>query len=588
MGFSSLPKVFCGTSSWFLWLVPALLMGASEASSSLVINELLPDPAGADGGNEYVELINTGSQAIDLLGIRLQFANGIDGPVWVNRWTCETSLFLEPGGLFLLVDRNWMGPPPDPAVPQVEVWLGLQNGPDAIRLTGSEGQTLDLVGYGPLTDPALMELEPVGLQPGLALARRPDGFDSDNNRTDFVSHTPTPGAPNFQEHQWEATGMVAEPPGLDRPGLAVTFTVGLLNTGLADRPEAPVFLECGGIRYPSILTGCPSGTSREVVWRVPMDIPGRWPLTVVIPLAATGDTLRVPVGAYQVGPGILIINEVLAAPGAGQGEWIELLCPGPGTLDLAHFQIRDEEGSWQDLPEALLGAGQMAVLAQDPENLRAWLTANAGNSPAGAAFFETSEAPLMALPGSWPSLNNSAPPDRLFSDRVQLADSTGTVLDQVTLPDDIPTNSASGTSWERQAITPINPGAENWAPCTALAGSTPGQRNSIAAGALSSDGLRIDPAVLDPLAGVTVQHIGFHLADPLSGYWCVIFDTWGQRVRDLGGDQGGPGPRDLLWDGQDDDHRLVPSGAYVVVVQLRNEAQATVQKIQALTCVRRP
>ncbi len=581
-----MPTFLLGT--WARGLALGLLVCATEASSSLVINELLPDPAGADGGREYVELINTGSQAIDLLGVRLQFANGIDGPVWATRWTCEASLFLDPGGLFLLVDRNWMGPAADPLVPQAEVWLGLQNGPDAIRLIGSEGQTLDLVGYGPLTDPALMELEPVGLQPGMALARRPDGFDSDHNRADFVSHTPSPGAPNFQEYQWESIGMVAEPPALDRPNLAVTFTVGLLNTGLADRPEGPVFLDCGGLRYPSVLTGCPSGTSREVVWRVAMGHRGRWPLTVLIPLVTTGDTLRVPVGSYQVGPGALVINEVLAAPGASQGEWIEILCPGPQSVELDHFQVRDEEGSWQNLPEALLGPGQVVVLAQDTESLGAWLTANTGTTSGGAAYFEAAEAILLALPGSWPSLNNAAPPDRLFSDRVQLADSTGTVLDQVTLPDDIPQNSASGTSWERQAITPINPQTENWAPCTALTGSTPGMRNSIAAGVLSSNGLRIEPAVLDHAAGVTVQHIGFLLADPLSGYWCAIFDTWGQRVRDLGGDQGGPGPRDLLWDGRDDSDRPVPSGAYVVVVQLRNSALATVQKFQALTCVRRP
>ena len=79
------------------------------ARSELLINEFLPDPEGADGGREFVELMNTGSQAVDLLGVGLEFANGIEGAVWDSRWVCAESTVLPAGARFLLVDRNWMG-----------------------------------------------------------------------------------------------------------------------------------------------------------------------------------------------------------------------------------------------------------------------------------------------------------------------------------------------------------------------------------------------------------------------------------------------------------------------------------------------
>jgi hypothetical protein len=42
-------------------------------------------------------------------------------------------------------------------------------------------------------------------------------------------------------------------------------------------------------------------------------------------------------------------------------------------------------------------------------------------------------------------------------------------------------------------------------------------------------------------------------------------------VRDLGGDQLGPGPRDVLWDGHDDEGAHAPAGAYVVLLRIYGE-----------------
>ena len=113
-----------------LLLAGIVLPECRSAVASLVINELAPDPPGADAGHEFVEIINTSPVTESLAGVSLQFANGAEGAVWRVRWEAAAGLVLAPGARFVLADRNWQGPGPA----DVEVWLGLQNGPDAVRL----------------------------------------------------------------------------------------------------------------------------------------------------------------------------------------------------------------------------------------------------------------------------------------------------------------------------------------------------------------------------------------------------------------------------------------------------------------------
>ena len=163
---------------------------ASGASAQVpVINEICYDPEGADAGHEFVELYNAGPQPASLIGIRLEFANGADGPVWQTRWTATAADTIACAGFFLIADRGWAADPP----PQAEVTLGLQNGPDAVRLI-RDGTVLDRVGYGDLQDAELYESQPaVDVASGQALARRPDGQDTEVNSVDLVAAEPTPG-----------------------------------------------------------------------------------------------------------------------------------------------------------------------------------------------------------------------------------------------------------------------------------------------------------------------------------------------------------------------------------------------------------
>ena len=89
------------------FVVGVLTASASPRATArdFVLNEVLPDPSGADDGREFVELLNPGPDPLALDGVRLEFANGADGPVWLVRWTAPDGLVVPAGGRFLLGDR---------------------------------------------------------------------------------------------------------------------------------------------------------------------------------------------------------------------------------------------------------------------------------------------------------------------------------------------------------------------------------------------------------------------------------------------------------------------------------------------------
>jgi len=570
---------------WLVGAVPLLSMIILPRVlwASLVINEFLPDPAGSDSGREFVELLNTGPGAETLSGVLLQFANGAVGAVWTTRWTGSREFTLAPGERFLIVDRNWTG---DPAG-QSEVYLGLQNGPDALRLTRGE-VVLDLVGYGALTDPALMEGDPAGIAPGQSLSRRPDGQDSGDNHTDFTLAEPTPGAPNFLPFSLVVVAWELDPPTLDRVSTPVRFTLGVYNNGTETFPVGAILLRFGGEDHPSLLDQLPAGQERRISWNLLSPYEGLLPLDILVPLPAERDTLILHPTSLQVGPGDLILNEILSAPRQGQGEWVEVVVGKNGVVDLAGYSLRDEDGAWRPLPGIRLEPGGFLVLAQDSLALAFWHLDNQAHGALTGCRPERAIACQRSLAG-WPSLNNTPTEDRDFADRLYLADPAGVVIDHLTIGGEgslVWNWSEPGLSLERFAPSPRNPGASNWVPCTARTGSTPGCSNSVAMVGIIPTGFTIRPRVLDPVGGVSSVHFLFTLTGQQVGWELRVFDLWGGLVRDFGGEKLGAGPRDLLWDGRDDQGRPAGPGGYVVLLEVGDRFDRSLAREKILMVIR--
>lgn len=546
-------------------LLSALLLPARDGAAALLLNEVLYDPPGADGGAEFVELLNAGTEKLDLAGVRLEFANGAAAPVWERRWEGAVGDSLAPGARWLIADSGWMGAD----VPNILVSLRLQNGPDAVRLRRGE-TVLDRLGYGDLSDPAFFETAPHPGSAAASLGRRPDGVDTDRNDRDWVvCNEPTPGRPNFPDHAWRLRSVTAEPPSLPAPGGAVEFDVILGNTGLAAIPPGSATLtatRAGGGEVIAATAAWPgSAPQSEAALGFVLELIFNGDLNLSLELAAPDVVIEpLALGIYHVGPAPLSIWEVMANPRDSDGEWLELAAGPDGPVELADYYLSEAGGSLLRLPSRTLMPGERLVLAQDAAAWSDWWQSELdAGAPAPCPDLPLLP-PLAELPGTWPSLNNTPGGDRPYAERLHIHGAGGEVLDHATLGAR-GTVVTRGRSLERRAGAAAGDPADLWGACLAAAGATPGCRNSleepwrVPAGALAAT-----PDVF--AAGGGGVSFTLEIEAPASAWRLAVWDLWGRRVRDLGGDELGAGHRHVVWDGRDDAGEHVPPGPYIAVL----------------------
>lgn len=158
----------------------------------------MPNPPGADGDNEWIELYNGGCDEVDLAG----YAVEAGASKYVKIFTFPAGAKLEPGKYAVMGGKGVVF-----ADYKAAAALNLGNASsssDAVRLLDSQGTVVDTVIYGsPNTDnwvddtgavAASLAPEPTSTQ---TLARLPNGSDTDACGVDFVAtHALTPGATN--------------------------------------------------------------------------------------------------------------------------------------------------------------------------------------------------------------------------------------------------------------------------------------------------------------------------------------------------------------------------------------------------------
>ncbi len=126
---------------------------------SLVINELLSDPGVED--EEFVEIFNTTNASINLEGVKLRDGGGS---------LTELTGTLAGHGFFVVEKPKG----------------NLNNTGDQLTLLDPSGAILDTVTYGSWDDGNMLDNAPLA-QEAMSLARKVDGFDSDNDNLDFVA-----------------------------------------------------------------------------------------------------------------------------------------------------------------------------------------------------------------------------------------------------------------------------------------------------------------------------------------------------------------------------------------------------------------
>jgi len=120
-------------------LLTVSLILLATTSAHPLITAISYDPPGSDGGYEWVELFNPTNESLSLRNYSLQKGNGANEDDWKLVWS-NSSFVMLPLTFYVIGEQQ---------VTQSDelVALGLQNGPDGIRLL-SENNTIETIGWG--------------------------------------------------------------------------------------------------------------------------------------------------------------------------------------------------------------------------------------------------------------------------------------------------------------------------------------------------------------------------------------------------------------------------------------------------------
>jgi hypothetical protein len=183
---------------------PNPIVRCESGDGSVLINEIFPDPSGSDGGNEWLELVNTGDVQVALDDWSIQTGSSS----WNTKFTFPPETVLEPGEYMVIGDDEV---PSEGVDLYSETNLSLGNastGLDGVRLLDCPGDVSDTLLYGKDDAYASEDEEPWEDDAGgqsfarfpssnLSLGRIPDAEDSDDNGADFQADLqPSPGQAN--------------------------------------------------------------------------------------------------------------------------------------------------------------------------------------------------------------------------------------------------------------------------------------------------------------------------------------------------------------------------------------------------------
>ncbi|NJO07127.1 MAG: hypothetical protein HC876_17325, partial [Chloroflexaceae bacterium] len=270
--------------------------------AGVVLNEILPEPD--DGGYEWVELYNAGSQPVDLEGWYIQSNSKAGQPVVISSAIISpaATTLLEPGALLVVF------------LPESH----LGNWQDTVRLVSSDDTIIDAREYNSIT------------APGSSHARVPDG-----GAVWQVRSSPSPGSLNAAEPTAIATPtdtpIVTSSPS---PVLSATPTATPTEPVATPADTATTTPEAVLLRLNELLPA-PSGGQAEWVELVnratePVALQG-WVLERV---SAGGTTRRVVLTGDVVLPaaGYAVVN-VGTSFLPNDGGWLYLLDPQGRTVD---------------------------------------------------------------------------------------------------------------------------------------------------------------------------------------------------------------------------------------------------------------
>jgi hypothetical protein len=189
-----------------LIILDSFLGKVNAESSTMIINEVMYDPAGTDTGYEWLELYNLSNSQIDLTGWLVQVA----GTTFKTNATLSGSI--QPQSIFLVCEPNVADC--DLTVPK----LAFQNGggtTDGIQILNADNEIIDAVFYDLPNSNLLVDENGVVVQDERTAETAGSGesigrvsqLDTDHYADNFTKFgTPTPGQLNLTQSEEEDDG----------------------------------------------------------------------------------------------------------------------------------------------------------------------------------------------------------------------------------------------------------------------------------------------------------------------------------------------------------------------------------------------
>jgi hypothetical protein len=545
--------VVCVVAGLIRLLFVLAFVETCRSGPQVVINEVFYDPAGSDGGLEFVELFNAGKGPVCLNRWRLETGNGSYQGRWRTDWEGSKADTVWPERFFL-VGEDRVTPLPD-AITE----LDLQNGPDACRLIDPSG-LLDVVGWGNLDFEEYYEGGPApDAGSGSSIARDPDGHDSDSNESDFrVSGPPTPGDYNHPPRDLAAGALSLSrytPPTCAK--LDFVCTVHNAGTEVCGS-GAVVVAALGGNRDSfSIRTDLEPGAEVRPIARLPNPGAGihqvvawhiyefdKWNLN---------DTVRTSI---VIPPPPVVINEIMFRPDGQDCEWIEVMNRSSRDVDLTCWTLEDSRGERQALVQggAALPVGVFLVLVEDLDVFKILhpdLALDLCREPAGA----------------WPTLNDVNGPLG-FADAIVIRDAFGTMVDSVAYGRNW---TQAGRSTERIDPAGVSTNPANWSPHFGPGSGSPGAANSVASCLpVAGTVLRLSPRTFSPDGDGKDDRLTAAVALPGPGLVRLsVFDVNGRSVKHLLDGELVDSGRVTFWDGTRDGGGKASTGIYLLLFEAR-------------------
>ena len=275
----------------------------------------------------------------------------------------------------------------------------------------------------------------------------------------------------------------------------------------------------------------------------------------------SNDLLRVDIDVATL-PGGVVINEIMFAPFAGEGEYVEFLNNSDQPVNLTGWHLIGRSGTSVN-PRTLvlprfrspLLPGRCAVVAEDSGIFRFFPSLSGADSE------------RVVIPAVWETRLNNTGGDLV------LKDPGGSLADTV---DYSPSwhNPAvidrTGRSLERMLASGHSNDPANWSTCVLPAGGTPARGNSVALTRTAPGGVvscSPNPFSPDGDGAGDATLIRFQMPH---GVWSVsvrIFDARGRAIRTLATCAPSTGDGEYVWDGRDGERMTARIGIYIVYVE---------------------